>query len=186
MTDSVADPSKLPSTATCAEHCKPHSFQMGKDKLEKAPSSLRRSEGCFYSVILSGVRRIGVSKGLPGLTRGLDHVAGLCFEFWGSAHPVYIGQWDCEVGYLSLEQGERICSFTFWQRQESLASSSSRENAGRITGIKITKTGLGQRDMEIVLGDKQKMLPYSFTENPYERLVRTTRSRRLPDSILTF
>ncbi|CVK91419.1 uncharacterized protein FMAN_09533 [Fusarium mangiferae] len=171
VTDSAANPSKSPCTATGVEHCNPHGFKMDKDRLEMAPRSLQRSEGCFSSVILSGVRRIGVSKGLPGRTRGLDHIAGLCFEFWGSAYPVYIGQWDCEVGYLSLEQGERICSFTFWQRQESFASSSSRENAGRITGIKITKTGLGQRDMEIVLGDKQKMLLYSFTENPYERLM---------------
>ncbi|KAG5765423.1 hypothetical protein H9Q72_006501 [Fusarium xylarioides] len=144
---------------------------MGQDRWEKAPGPLRRSEGCFTSVILSGIRRIGVSNGLPGRTRELDHVAGLCFEFWGSSHPVYIGQWYCEVGYLSLEKGERICQFTFWQQQESLTGNNSRENAGRITGIKITKTGLGQRDMEIVLGDKQEMLPYSFTENPYERLM---------------
>ncbi|KAF4953028.1 hypothetical protein FGADI_6298 [Fusarium gaditjirri] len=112
-----------------------------------------------------------VSKGLPGRTREPEHVAGLCFEFWDSAHPVYIGQWYCEVGYLSLNQGERICSFTFWQQQESLPGNNSRENVGRITGIKITKAGLGQKGLEVVLGDKQQMLSYSFTENPYEHLI---------------
>ncbi|EWG38453.1 hypothetical protein FVEG_01661 [Fusarium verticillioides 7600] len=166
----AANPSKVPLTTTSAEHSSLHSFRMDEGTVEKAPSSLRRSEGCFTSVMLTGVRRIGVSKGLPGRTRESDHVAGLCFEFWGSPHPVNIGQWYCEVGYLSLKKGERICQFTFWQEQESLPGNTSRENGGRITGIKINKTGPGQRDMEIVLGDKQEMLAYSFTENPYERL----------------
>ncbi|KAF5567422.1 hypothetical protein FPANT_14096 [Fusarium pseudoanthophilum] len=161
----------MPLTTSSAEHSNLHSFQMDEVTVEKAPSSLRRSEGCFTSVMLSGVRRVGVSKGLPGRTRESDHVAGLCFKFWGSSHPVYIGQWYCEVSYLSLKKGERICQFTFWQEQESLPANTSRENAGRITGVKISKTGLGQKDMEIVLGDKQEMLPYSFTENPYERLM---------------
>ncbi|KAH7478393.1 hypothetical protein FOMA001_g9274 [Fusarium oxysporum f. sp. matthiolae] len=171
VTHLAANLSQIPFTDTNMENSNSHSFPMSKDGLEKAPGSLRHSEGCFTSVMLAGIRRIGVSRGLPGRTRGLDHVAGLCFEFWDSAHPVYIGQWYCEVGYLSLKQGESICSFTFWQQQESLPGNNSRENAGRITGIKITKTGLGQKDMEVVLGDKQEMLSYSFVENPYEHLM---------------
>ncbi|EWY87857.1 hypothetical protein FOYG_09241 [Fusarium oxysporum NRRL 32931] len=171
VTHLAANLSQIPFTDTNMENSNSHSFPTSKDGLEKAPGSLRRSEGCFTSVMLARIRRIGVSRGLPGRTRGLDHVAGLCFEFWDSAHPVYIGQWYCEVGYLSLKQGERICSFTFWQQQESLPGNNSRENAGRTTGIKITKTGLGQKDMEVVLGDKQEMLSYSFVENPYEHLM---------------
>uniref|UniRef100_A0A0D2XFZ2 Uncharacterized protein n=1 Tax=Fusarium oxysporum (strain Fo5176) TaxID=660025 RepID=A0A0D2XFZ2_FUSOF len=179
VTHLAANLSQIPFTGTNMENSNSHSFPMSKDGLEKAPGSLRRSEGCFTSVMLAGIRRIGVSRGLPGRTRGLDHVAGLCFEFWDSAHPVYIGQWYCEVGYLSLKQGERICSFTFWQQQESLPGNNSRENAGRITGIKITKTGLGQKNMEVVLGDKQEMLSYSFVENPYEHLVRTPVKKKI-------
>jgi hypothetical protein len=164
----------------------PHSFPFSIDVVDKAPCAFRFSEGCFTSVMLFGIRRIGVSTGLPGRTRGLDHIAGLCFEFWGSTHPVYLGQWHREVGSLSVKEGERVCSFTFWQQQESLPHNNSRENQGRITGIRITKTGLGQRDMEIILGDKKDMLSYSFTENPYERLVRIPEPRRRMDSILTF
>ncbi|KAF4501066.1 hypothetical protein FAGAP_2728 [Fusarium agapanthi] len=164
--------SRIPFTDTGAEQDNPHSFPNNKDVMYNAPPNFWHGNGCFTSVMLAGIRRIGVSAGLPGRTRGLDHIAGLCFEFWGSTDQVYLGQWYREVGCLSVKQDERICGFTFWQQQESLSHGLGTvlQSDGNIGGIRISKTGLRQRDMEIILGDKNDMLPHSLAENPYERL----------------
>ncbi|KAF5674138.1 hypothetical protein FCIRC_7833 [Fusarium circinatum] len=164
--------SRIPFTDTSAEENNPHNFPNSKDVMYNAPAKFWRGNGCFTSVMLAGIRRIGVSAGMPGRTRGLDHISGLCFEFWGSTDQVYLGQWYREVGYLSVKEDERICGFTFWQQQEHLSHGLDTvlQSDGNISGIRITKTGLGQRDMEIILGDKNDMLPYSLTENLYERL----------------
>ncbi|KAF5595295.1 uncharacterized protein FSUBG_9195 [Fusarium subglutinans] len=169
---SVEGPSNRWAYNTSAEEDNPHNFPNSKDVMYNAPANFWRGNGCFTSVLLAGVRRIGVSTGMPGRTRGLDHIAGLCFEFWGSTEQVYLGQWYREVGCLSVKEDERICGFTFWQQQEHLSHGLDTvlQSDGNIAGIRITKTGLGQTDMEIILGDKNDMLPYALTENPYERL----------------
>ncbi|KAF5240617.1 hypothetical protein FANTH_9505 [Fusarium anthophilum] len=163
---------RIPFTDTSVEEDNPHSFPNSKDVMYNAPANFWRGNGCFASVMLASIRRIGVSTGIPGRTRGLDHIAGLCFEFWGSTEQVYLGQWYREVGCLSVKEDERICGFTFWQQQEHLSHGLDTvlQSHGSIAGIRIAKTGLGRRDVEIILGDKNDMLPYSLTENPYERL----------------
>ncbi|KAF5019673.1 hypothetical protein F66182_8302 [Fusarium sp. NRRL 66182] len=148
----------------------PCSFENNYEKWIKAPRALQNSNGCFSSVILSDIRRVAVSIGMPDQTRGASHIAGLCFEFWSSNKPVYVGQWYHEVSCLHLKPGERITGFTFWQQQESSPNSSQRENSGRIAGIGISKTGAGQRELKLQFGDEDDMLSYSFTENPYEKL----------------
>ena len=125
--------------------------------------------------MLSNIRRIRVSVGIPGRTRGPDHVSGLCFEFWNSKVPVYLGQWFHEVRSLPVGRGERITGFTFWQAQESNPNNAELENSGRITGITISKLVLGHQESAFRFGGKDDMLVYSFRANPYETLVGTHR-----------
>ncbi|RSL87389.1 hypothetical protein CEP52_015543 [Fusarium oligoseptatum] len=145
-------------------------FPMSKDHWKRAPRVFRSSNSCYTSVVLSNIRRVGVSAGLPGRTRGLDHISGLCFEFWDSKVPVYVGQWFQQVGTLSLEPDERIASFTFWQSQESHPNNDEGENSGRITGVQICTVGSGGKQGGIYVGGGKHMLVYSFAENPYEKL----------------
>lgn len=142
---------------------------------KQAPKALQRSHSCFTSVTLSKIRRIRVSVGIPGRTRSPDHVSGLCFEFWDSKVPVYVGQWFHEVRSLCVERGERVVGFTFWQAQESYPNNADFDNSGRITGISISKLTLGRKEITFHYGGKDDMLVYSFLENPYEILVRTHR-----------
>ncbi|KAM0429261.1 hypothetical protein ACHAPT_006475 [Fusarium lateritium] len=135
-----------------------------------APGCLHISHGCFTSTTLSNIRRVGLSVGVPGRTRGPNHISGLRFKFWDSNVPVYVGQWFHEVDSLSLAPGERIAGFTFLQTQESDPNSELRNNIGRITGVKICKTGLEHKEVEISFGRKDDMLEYSFVENLYEEL----------------
>ncbi|KAJ3466142.1 hypothetical protein MRS44_006800 [Fusarium solani] len=148
----------------------PCTFSMDQHHWGKTPRVLQNSSSCFTSAVLSKIRRIGLSAGIPGRSRGPGHISGLRFEFWGSDVPVYVGQWFHEVDMLCLEPGERVTSFTFLQAQESSPNNTQRENSGRITGIKICKSGSGQKEVEICFGDRDDMLAYSFTENPYEEL----------------
>ncbi|KAF5538627.1 hypothetical protein FPHYL_12484 [Fusarium phyllophilum] len=147
--------SQIPFTDTTTKQNDPHSFPNSKDVMYNAPANFWHGTGCFTSVMLAGIQRIG-----------------FCFEFWGSTDRVYLGQWYREVGYLSVQEDERICGFTIWQQQEHLSHDLGTvlQSDGNIAGIRITKTGLEERDLEIILGDKNDMLPYSFAENPYERL----------------
>ncbi|KAK7431652.1 hypothetical protein QQZ08_001871 [Neonectria magnoliae] len=162
----TGSPSSLPHSHTQDLR----SFPIDEARLKKAPRVLQNSSSCFTSVKLANVRRIGLSTGISGRTRGPDHVSGLCFEFWDSNVPLYLGQWFHEVSHLQVEPGERITGFTFWQTQESNPANTQRENSGRITGIRIDKTGLDHQTVEFCLGNKNDMLVYSFTENPYEEL----------------
>ncbi|UPK96170.1 hypothetical protein LCI18_007105 [Fusarium solani-melongenae] len=123
---------------------------------EASPQVLQKSNSCFTSVVLSKIRRIRVSVGIPGRTRTPDHVSGLCFEFWDSKVPVY--------------RGERITGFTFWQAQESHPNNADFDYSGRITGIMISKVTLGHKEIAFRFGGKDDMLVYSFLENSYERL----------------
>jgi hypothetical protein len=161
------------STARSSEDIRTHSFPNDLDKWIKAPRSLQNSSACFTSVILANVRRVGFSTGVPGHTRDANHISGLCFEFWGSTTYIYVGQWFREINQLELKRGERISSFTFWQSQESDLRNMQQENIGRITGIEITTTGDCGNVAETCFGDRRKMISYSFTDNPYEELVRT-------------
>ncbi|KAI8689596.1 F-box domain-containing protein [Fusarium sp. Ph1] len=141
-----------------------HTFPMRDCRSRQALKVLQNSNSCFTSVVLSKIRRIRVSVGIPG------HVSGLCFEFWDSKVPVYVGQWFHEVRSLCVERGERITGFTFWQAQESHPNNADFDNSGRITGIKISKVTLGRKEIAFRFGGKDDMLVYSFLENSYERL----------------
>ncbi|EEU40663.1 uncharacterized protein NECHADRAFT_76034 [Fusarium vanettenii 77-13-4] len=145
-------------------------FPMKQPHASQAPQALQRSNSCFTSVVLSNIRRIGVSVGIPGRTRGPDHVSGLCFEFWDSKVPVYVGQWFHEVRSLPVGRRERITGFTFWQAQESHPNNAELENSGRITGIKISKLTHGHQEIAYSFGGKDDMLVYSFLANSYETL----------------
>ncbi|KAF4980918.1 hypothetical protein FDECE_17785 [Fusarium decemcellulare] len=147
----------------------PFTFSNKSERWEKAPVDLKRSNGCFTSVVLSNVRRIGISVGLGGKSRGANHISGLCFEFWGTSEPIYVGQWYCKVGTIQLEQGERLQRFTFWQTQEA-PPFSQQENYGKVTGVRICKAGYTREELEVCLGNKEDMLSYSFDENSYEGL----------------
>ncbi|RSL49429.1 hypothetical protein CEP54_012455 [Fusarium duplospermum] len=144
----------------------PRTFPMSEVHWNNTP----RAYSCFTSVVLSKLRRVGVSAGIHGRTRGPDHISGLCFEFWDSEVPVYVGQWFQQVGTLSLEPDERITSFTFWQAQESHPSNDKGENNGRITGVQIRTIGSGKKQGGIRVGGGKDMLVYSFAENSYEKL----------------
>ncbi|KAJ4253328.1 hypothetical protein NW762_010483 [Fusarium torreyae] len=74
------------------------------------------------------------------------------------------------IDHLEFERGDKIINFTFWQQQESNPRNTQRENAGRITGVRIDKTGTGRTGLEVCLGDKSDFLCYSFVENPFEQL----------------
>lgn len=140
--------------------------------LKKAPREFTRFSSCISSVRLSNVRRIGLSIGESSRTRGSEHVSGLCFEFWDSNVPVYVGQWFHEARHLDIEQGERITRFTFWQAQGRNEDTYLRENTGKITGVRIEKAGIDPKELQYYLGHESEMLTYSFAENPYEELVR--------------
>ncbi|RSM07201.1 hypothetical protein CDV31_008754, partial [Fusarium ambrosium] len=144
-------------------------FPTGHCRMNKPPWVLPTSTSCFTYVVLSKIRRIGVSTGIAGRTRRQDHVSGLCFEFWDSGVPVYVGQWFHEVGSLCLERGERVTSFAFWKAHENRLDG---DNNGTITGIKISKTSPRQSQVEIRVGSKYDVLVYSFSEKPDERLRR--------------
>ncbi|KAI8723142.1 hypothetical protein NCS52_00169300 [Fusarium sp. LHS14.1] len=145
-------------------------FPMSEGHWKSLPRDLQRSFSCFTSVVLSNIRRVGVSAGVRGRTRGPDYISGLCFEFWDSELPVYVGQWFKQVGTLSLEVDERIANFTFWQAQESHPDNDKGENSGRITGVQIRTVGIGQKQGGIRVGGGKHMLVYSFAEKPYEKL----------------
>ncbi|WAO84949.1 F-box domain-containing protein [Fusarium falciforme] len=143
---------------------------MSDCRSKQPPKVLQNSNSCFTSVVLSKIRRIRVSVGIPGRTRSPDHVSGLRFEFWDSKVPVYVGQWFHEVSSLCVERGERITGFTFWQAQESHPNDADFDNSGRITGIRISKLTLGHKEIAFHFGGKDDILVYSFVENSYERL----------------
>ncbi|KAJ3529226.1 hypothetical protein NM208_g9858 [Fusarium decemcellulare] len=173
---SVSDASAPTSTLSeplhtefSGENGHPFTFSNKSEKWDQAPVDLKRSNGCFTSVVLSNARRIGISVGLGGKSRGANHISGLCFEFWGPSEPIYVGQWYCEVGNIQLKQGERLQSFTFWQTQEA-PPFSQQENYGKVTDVRICKAGYTREELEVCLGNKEDMLSYSFEENPYEGL----------------
>ena len=75
---------------------------------------------------------------------------------------------------MNFGPGDRITGLTFWQIQETPANKAQaqRENAGRIAGLRISKTGIEVKHFEICLGDKKQLLEYSFEGNVFEDLVR--------------
>jgi hypothetical protein len=168
-----------PLSARGLEDICPYAFPIDHKEWTKAPQFLQDSNGCFTSVVLSNVRRVGLSTGMPEQTRGVNHISGLCFEFWGSTRCIYVGQWFREVDHLKLNRGERISSFTFWESQESGMANRQRENSDRITGIRIKTTGDSGNDVETCFGNQCDMLSYSFTDKPYEKLVRNVEGEML-------
>jgi hypothetical protein len=119
--------------------------------------------------------------GKPGKPRGGTHISGLRLEYFSTA-PIYVGQWYEELESLEFAPGDRVTGLTFWQTQETPygAAQIQRENAGRVSGVRIERTGSEPRHLEICLSEKSELLVYSFHENNYEELV----SRSLPSSLL--
>lgn len=153
------------------ESAERYTFQVERSCIDKSPRSF--SVKCYTTAGLAGIKRVSVSRGAPGKTRTQTHISGLRLDFFSSATPVYVGQWFDEVDSLQFDPGDRIVGLTFWQTQEtkSNVATMQRENAGKIAGLGITKTGFKRRRLEVCLRNKEDLLEYSFYENTLEDLV---------------
>lgn len=152
---------------------------LGRDLLKQSPRT--HYVKCCTTASLSDLRRITLSRGKPGKPRASTHISGLRLEYFSTA-PVYVGQWYEELETMAFAPGDRVTGLTFWQTQETPdgAAQIQRENAGRISGVRIERTGSEPTHLEVCLSEKSELLVYSFHENIYEEFV----SQLRPSSLL--
>jgi hypothetical protein len=136
-----------------------------------APNRYKGYQSVSYSVDLKNVKRVGISRGREGRSRRPEHVSGFCFEFWDQSSPVYIGQWFKEIGHLDVCEGERITSFTFWNELVGCAFHNGR--TAKYSGVRIETSGPEPNAVEVHPGPHANMHELSYTENRFERLVKS-------------
>jgi hypothetical protein len=71
----------------------------------------------WTTAMLSVVRCVRISSGLPGRFRGPDRVSGLLLEFWGRSSLV-AGQWIREIAVLELLPQRGFPAFAFGSRPQ--------------------------------------------------------------------
>jgi len=142
-------------------------------RFELAAHMLRYPGSCVTTVRLGGIKRIRISCGSTGRSRGNQEISGLCFEFWDSDRPVIVGQWIEEISTVELKRGDRITKLSIWLSQTHdlrRAASMPTENNGRVVGINIFTAAGVWKEVRFGTNDAA-LLRLGFNENPFQRLV---------------
>jgi hypothetical protein len=130
---------------------------------------LRRFVGTVAT--LSNVRCVRLSAGGFGRSRQATQLSGLCFEFWNSSVPAYVGQWLHQVAAFQFEPQERITGLTFYRTLGSDWGDFVHHRHSRVRGLRIDIAGSEPRFVDFCVGDKKGMIQRSYHENPFEDVV---------------
>lgn len=139
-----------------------------KRSLSAAHWMLRRGGSCFTRASLSGIKRIQVSSGELGRSRGTGHVSGLWIDYWHHDESSVVGQWIAGLGSFYLASDETLTEVTTWSTEE-IQHTTPSERFGKIVGISFA-TSLGRHAQFFSQSTEQSvMIRYHVT--PFEELV---------------
>ncbi|ORY56063.1 uncharacterized protein BCR38DRAFT_119373 [Pseudomassariella vexata] len=143
-----------------------HHIPLTSDSMKSAVEMLAHAGGfAFTSANFSRIRRIRVSAGRNGYSRGPKHISGLWIDYEDSDVPLILGQWITECAVLEMHDDERLVEVTTWH---DFTNRFSRVKFGPIVGISlVTSKGLKKE----VLGQSvEGKVCLQYRENPYEKL----------------
>lgn len=121
---------------------------------------------CVTLAALLGARRIRVSSGAAGRSRGPGVISGVMVEYGDGASPAIAGQWIRETGSLELGPGEAVVQIDVLGESPN----GDTRNYGKLAGL-VFGTTLGRR--VVFHGTPQISTKYAeHRATPLEDLVR--------------
>ncbi|KAI5467642.1 hypothetical protein BGZ63DRAFT_419335 [Mariannaea sp. PMI_226] len=109
-----------------------------------------------------------LAKGVRDHTRQEVYISGICFEFWDTHIPVYVGQWLDEAAVFEIPKDSRITHLDIWQHIITVGNESAK-GIRYIAGISLQATKIPGR-YNFCLMDKSTLSACMYSENEYEQL----------------